>query len=103
MKSKLSKTAYFYSILILIFPVVMIFLNNKFRTMMEGYEHWALTLFVICCGVISVCVVSWGAFVETNLRMSVITVAEKQIEVGRFLGIGKKIVWNTEEIDGFIT
>jgi len=103
MKSKLSKTAYFYSILILIFPVVMFFLMNKFRTMMEGYEHWGITLFLIFCGLISVFVVIWGAFVEMNLRMSVITVSEKQIEVGRFLGIGKKLVWNTEEIDGFIT
>src|SRR5690554_8111057 len=98
MKSKLSKTAYFYSILLLIFPVVMFFLMNKFRTMMEGYEHWGITLVLIFCGLISVFVVIWGAFVEMKLRMSVITVSEKQIEDGRLMGMGIKIVWTTEKI-----
>lgn len=103
MKSKLSKTAYFYSILILIFPIVMFFLMLKFHNLMEGYEHWGITVFFVFCGLISIFVVIWGIFVEMNLRMSRITVSEKQIEVQRFLGIGKTRVWNTEEIDGFIT
>src|SRR5690554_530631 len=103
MKSKLSKTAYFYSILILVFPIVMFFLMRKFRNLMEGYEHWGITAFLVFCGLISAFVVIWGVFVEMNLRMSLITVSEKQIKVQRFLGIGKTRVWEMDQIHGFLT
>lgn len=103
MKAKLSKAAYFYSFLILVFPFVMFFLMHKFRMITAGYEHWGLTVFLVFCGLITVFVVVWGIFVEMTLRMSVITVTEKNIEAVRFLGLGKRRIWSTEQIDGFIT
>lgn len=103
MKAHLSKAAYFYSLLILIFPFVMYFLTQKFKTITTGYEHWGLTAFLIFCGILTAFVVIWGVFVEMTLRMSIITITEKNIEVVRFLGLGRKRVWNTEQFDGFIT
>src|SRR5690554_4485255 len=103
MKAKLSKAAYFYSLLILIFPFVMFFLMYKFRMITAGYEHWGITAFLVFCSLITAFVVIWGVFVEMTLRMSIITVTEKNIEVVRFLGLGKRRIWSTEQIDGFIT
>lgn len=101
MKSKLSNTAYFYSILILSFPVLTAFIVNKFLRMFQDSWHWGLTVFLILCGLVSLFIIIWGFFIEMNLRMSVVTINDNEIEVKQLLGFGTKHTFKTTEIDGF--
>jgi len=103
MKSVLSKTAYFYSLLIVVFPFVMVFLIKKFMEITANYSHWGLTFFLVLCGLISVFVVIWGFFVEMNMRMATVAVSSENIEIKQLLGFGTKRVLKTSEFDGFIT
>lgn len=103
MKSTFSKTAYFYSILIIIFPFVMVFLIKKLMELTVNYSHWGLTLFLIVCGLMTVFVIIWGFFVEMNMRMAKIKITEEQIEIKQLLGAGTQRTLKTSEIDGFIT
>lgn len=103
MKSILSKTAYFYSILIIVFPFVMVFLMKKLMKITEEYSHWGLTLFLVLCGLMTVFVVIWGFFVEMNMRMATVKISADQIEIKQLLGIGTQRTLKTNEIDGFIT
>ena len=102
-QSKLSRSAYFYSILILIFPFVMIFLINKFITMTGNFEHWGITAFIIVASLVSVFVVIWGFFVEMNMRMATLTITDDKIVIKQLLGLGTKRELAIEHIDGFVT
>ncbi|WKW46112.1 ABC transporter permease [Myroides sp. JBRI-B21084] len=101
-QSKLSNTAYLYSILILSFPVATAFIVNKFLGMFQDNWHWGLTVFLLLCGLVSIFVIIWGFFVEMNLRMAVIKITKDTIEVKQLLGFGTKRVFNTNDIDGFV-
>lgn len=101
-QSKLSNTAYLYSLLILSFPVATVFVGNKFLSMFKDNWHWGLTVFLVLCGLVSLFVIIWGFFVEMNLRMAVIKIANDTIEVKQLLGFGTKRVFKINEIDGFV-
>lgn len=101
MKSKLSNTAYFYSLLIISFPVLTAFIGNKFLGMFKDTWHWGLTVFLVLCGLVSLFVIIWGFFIEMNLRMAIVTVSEEEIEIKQLLGFGTKKTFKTNEIDGF--
>lgn len=103
MKSKLSKGAYFYSLLIILFPLIMFILMNKFLQLMQDYSHWGITAFVIFSIIITLFVVFWGFFVEMNLRMAIITFNENGVEIKQFLGLGKKKFFSYNDLDGFVT
>lgn len=102
-QSKLSRSAYFYSILILIFPFVMIYLINKFLGMTGNFEHWGITAFVIFAGLATLFVVIWGFFVEMNMRMAILTITNDKVMIKQLLGLGTKRELNITDLDGFIT
>ena len=85
MQSKLSNTAYFYSILILSFPVLTAFIVRKL---------------VLCC-LVSLFVIIWGFFIEMNLRMATIKINKDTIEVKQLLGFGTKKTFKIDSIEGF--
>gem|GEM_PF-1004540 len=103
MQSKLSRSAYYYSILILIFPFAMIFLINKFYQMMGDYQHWGIQAFVIFAVLITIFVVIWGFFVEMNMRMAQLRITEHHIIIKQLLGYGSKRTLDIKDIDGFVT
>lgn len=101
-QSKLSNTAYIYSILILSFPVLTAFIVNKFLTMFQDNWHWGLTVFLVFCGLVSLFIIIWGFFVEMNVRMATIKINASTIEIKQLLGFGTKRTYKTNEIDGFV-
>ncbi|UUV22110.1 hypothetical protein [Paenimyroides aestuarii] len=100
-QSKLSNTAYFYSLLILSFPVLTAFIVNKFLRMFQDTWHWGLTVFLVLCGLVSLFVVIWGFFIEMNLRMATVKISNNTIEVKQLLGFGTKKIFQMDAIDGF--
>lgn len=100
-QSKLSNTAYFYSILILSFPVLTAFIVNKFLRMFQDNWHWGLTVFLVFCCLVSLFIIIWGFFVEMNLRMATVKIENDTIEVKQLLGFGTKHIFKISEIDGF--
>ena len=100
-QSKLSNTAYFYSLLILSFPILTAFIGNKFLRMFQDSWHWGLTVFLVLCGLVSLFVIIWGFFIEMNLRMAIVTISEEDIEIKQLLGFGTKKNFKTKDIDGF--
>jgi len=101
MKSKLSNTAYFYSLLIISFPVLTAVIIRKFLEMFENNWHWGLTVFLVFCGLVSLFIIIWGFFIEMNIRMAVLTVSDKTVEIKQLLGFGTKRQFRLDEIDGF--
>lgn len=102
MQSKLSNTAYLYSILILSFPVLTAFIVRKFLGMFQNNWHWGLTVFLVLCGLVSLFIIIWGFFVEMNLRMAIVKIENNTIVIKQLLGFGTKKVLNINEIDGFV-
>ena len=102
MQSKLSNTAYLYSILILSFPVLTAVIVRKFLSMFQNSWHWGLTVFLVLCCLVSLFIIIWGFFVEMNLRMAIVKVTNETIEIKQLLGYGTKKVFKTQEIDGFV-
>ncbi|WCM40964.1 hypothetical protein MG290_08305 [Flavobacterium sp. CBA20B-1] len=100
-QSKLSNTAYFYSLLILSFPVLTAFIVNKFLRTFQDTWHWGLTVFLVLCGLISLFVIIWGFFIEMNLRMATVKINNDTIEVKQLLGFGTKKTFKMDAIDGF--
>ena len=100
-QSKLSNTAYFYSILILSFPVLTAFIVNKFLRMFQDNWHWGLTVFLVLCGLVSLFVIIWGFYIEMNLRMATVKITNDTIEVKQLLGFGTKKTFKINEIEGF--
>lgn len=101
MQSKLSNTAYFYSILILSFPVLTAFIVRKFLSMFQNSWHWGLTVFLVLCCLVSLFVIIWGFFIEMNLRMATIKINKDTIEVKQLLGFGTKKTFKIDSIEGF--
>lgn len=101
-QSKLSNTAYFYSLLILSFPVLTAFIVNKFLRMFQDNWHWGLTVFLVVCGLVSLFVIIWGFFIEMNLRMATVKITNDTIEVKQLLGFGTKKTFKVDAIDGFV-
>lgn len=102
MQSKLSNTAYLYSILILSFPVLTAVIVRKFLSMFQNSWHWGLTVFLVLCCLVSLFIIIWGFFVEMNLRMAIVKVTNETIEIKQLLGYGTKKVFKIKEIDGFV-
>lgn len=100
-QSKLSNTAYFYSLLILSFPVLTAFIVNKFLRMFQDNWHWGLTLFLVLCCLVSLFIIIWGFFIEMNLRMATVKITNDTIEVKQLLGFGTKKTFKIDEIEGF--
>ena len=101
MKSKLSNTAYLYSLLIISFPVLTAVIVRKFLAMFQDHWHWGLTVFLVFCGLLSLFILAWGFFVEMNLRMATINISGETIEIKQLLGYGTKRTFKTTDIDGF--
>lgn len=101
MTSKLSNTAYFYTLLIISFPVLTAVIARKFLLMFENNWHWGLTVFLVFCGLVSLFIIIWGFFIEMNMRMAVLQISEGTIEVKQLLGFGTKRLLKTDELDGF--
>lgn len=102
MKSKLSNTAYFYSLLIISFPVLTAVLVKKFLEMFQDNWHWGLTVFLAFCGLVSLFIIIWGFFIEMNLRMAVLTITKDTVEIKQLLGFGTKRTIKISELDGFV-
>lgn len=100
-QSKLSNTAYFYSVLILSFPILTAFIVNKFLRMFQDNWHWGLTVFLVLCCLVSLFIIIWGLFVEMNLRMAKVKITNDTIEVKQLLGFGTKHIFKATDIDGF--
>lgn len=100
-QSKLSNTAYFYSVLILSFPILTAFIVNKFLRMFQDNWHWGLTVFLVLCCLVSLFIIIWGLFVEMNLRMAKVKITNDTIEVKQLLGFGTKRIFKATDIDGF--
>lgn len=100
-QSKLSNTAYFYSLLILSFPVLTAFIVNKFLRMFQDNWHWGLTVFLVLCGLISLFIIIWGFFIEMNLRMATVKITNDTIEIKQLLGFGTKKTFKIDAIEGF--
>jgi len=101
-QSKLSNTAYFYSLLILSFPVLTVVLVRKFLVMFQNNWHWGLTVFLAFCGLVSLFIIIWGFFIEMNMRMGTLSVDGNTITIKQLLGFGTKRTFKTDEIDGFV-
>ena len=101
-QSKLSNTAYFYSILILSFPILTVVLVRKFLGMFQDNWHWGLTVFLIFCGLVSLFIIIWGFFIEMNMRMGIVSVNSENVIMKQLLGFGTKHSFKTQEIDGFV-
>jgi len=100
-QSKLSNTAYLYSLLILSFPILTAVIVRKFLTMFQDNWHWGLTVFLIFCGLVSLFIIIWGFFIEMNLRMSTLKISDETIEIKQLLGFGTKHIFKINDIDGF--
>lgn len=100
-QSKLSNTAYLYSLLILSFPILTTVIVRKFLTMFQDNWHWGLTVFLIFCGLVSLFIIIWGFFIEMNLRMSTLKISDETIEIKQLLGFGTKHIFKINDIDGF--
>ena len=100
-QSRLSNTAYLYSLLIISFPVLTAVIVRKFLTMFQENWHWGLTLFLVFCGLVSLFIIIWGFFVEMNLRMASLKITDETIEIKQLLGFGTKHIFKIDEIEGF--
>lgn len=101
-KTKFTKLVYFYTFLILTFPIICTYFIIKINQFSDGNWHWGAILVAGFLLLISLLVVIWGLFVEMNMRMSVAKLDEKQIQIALLLGIGTKWQYDWTQLDGFV-
>nr|WP_297308057.1 hypothetical protein [uncultured Flavobacterium sp.] len=100
--SKFSNTAYFYSVLVVSFPVISAYLVRKVISFTNGDYNWQVKVFLIFSGLIILAVVIWGILIEMNIRMSKFILFDEKIEIKQMLGIGTKREFNWKDLQGFV-
>ncbi|WP_177761910.1 hypothetical protein [Flavobacterium sp. I3-2] len=100
--SKFSNTAYFYSILVISFPVISAYLVRKVLSFTNGDYNWQIILFLIFAVLLILAVVIWGFFVEMNIRMAKFVLNEEKIVMKQLLGIGTQRQHNWKDLQGFV-
>lgn len=100
--SKFSNTAYFYSILVISFPVVSAYLVRKVLGFTNGDYNWQIILFLIFAVLLILAVVIWGFFVEMNIRMAKFILNDEKIVMKQLLGIGTQRQHNWKDLQGFV-
>lgn len=100
--SKFSNTAYFYSVLVVSFPVISAYLVRKVISFTNGDYNWQVIVFLIFSGLIILAVVIWGILIEMNIRMSKFILSDEKIEIKQMLGIGTKREFNWKDLQGFV-
>lgn len=100
--SKFSNTAYFYSILVISFPVISAYLVRKVLSFTNGDYNWQIILFLIFTVLLILAVVIWGFFVEMNIRMAKFVLNEEKIVMKQLLGIGTQRQHNWKDLQGFV-
>lgn len=100
--SKFSNTAYFYSILVVSFPLISAYFVRKIISLTNGDFNWQIIVFLIFSGILILAVVIWGVLIEMNLRMSKFVLDDNKVVIKQLLGIGtvRKHDWN--DLQGFV-
>lgn len=100
--SKFSNTAYFYSLLVVSFPVISAYFVRKVLGFVNGDYNWQIILFLIIAAILILAVVIWGFFVEMNIRMAKFILNDEKIVIKQLLGIGTKRQHNWNDLQGIV-
>lgn len=100
--SKFSNTAYFYSVLVVSFPIISAYFVRKVLAFTNGDFNWQIILFLAFAAVLILAVVIWGFFVEMNIRMAKFFLDNEKIVIKQLLGIGTKREHNWNDLQGFV-
>lgn len=101
-QSKFSNTAYFYSVLVISFPVIVAYFVKKIISFVPGDFGWKMISFLVLAGILVLAVLIWGFFIEMNLRMSKFSLDDKKIVIKQLLGFGTKKQEDWEKLQGFV-
>lgn len=100
--SKFSNTAYFYSILVVSFPIISAYFVRKILGFTNGDYNWQIILFLVFAAILILAVVIWGFFVEMNVRMAKFILDDEKIVIKQLLGIGTQRQHNWKDLQGFV-
>jgi len=100
--SKFSNTAYFYSFLVISFPVISAYFVKKILFLIKGAYDWKIIVFLVLSAILVLAVVVWGFFIEMNLRMSKFILNDNKIIIKQLLGFGTKREQDWDNLQGFV-
>lgn len=100
--SKFSNTAYFYSFLVISFPIIVAFFVRKIIAFTNGDFGWKTITFLVFASILVLAVLIWGFFIEINIRMSKFSLTENKIEIKQLLGFGTKKEHDWKNLQGFV-